>query len=151
MENAEPNIQYCVNLFMVSNMEASLKFYVDGLGFTLRNTWTPHSKIEWCWLQRDGGPLMLQEFRTSETKPYLMGDKPGAGVSAWFQCRDSLVLYQEFTAKGVAVDEPFVGNGLWDVSLKDPDGYGLHFESPTDVPEETMYSDWMASEGKGER
>ena len=151
MENTDPNIQYCVNLFMVSNMEASLKFYVEGLGFTIRNTWTPRGTIEWCWLQRDGGPLMLQEFRTSETKPYLMGDKPGAGVSAWFQCHDSLALYREFIAKGVAVNEPFVGNGLWDVSLKDPDGYSIHFESPTDVPEETVYSDWMASEGKGER
>lgn len=143
----EPNIQFCANLFMVSNMEASLKFYVDGLGFTVLNTWTPRGKIEWCWLQREGGPLMLQEFRTSETKPYLMGNKPGAGVSVWFQCSDSLALYREFIEKGVDVKEPFVGNGLWDVSLTDPDGYSLHFESRTDVPEETKYSVWMASQG----
>ena len=57
----EKNIQYCVNLLMVSNMEASLKFYVDSLGFSVRNTWTPRGTIEWCWLQREGGPLMLQE------------------------------------------------------------------------------------------
>jgi lactoylglutathione lyase len=143
--NTELNIQYCANLFMVSNMEASLKFYVDGLGFTIRNTWTPRGMIEWCWLQRDGGPLMLQEFRTSKTQSYLMGDKPGAGVSVWFQCKDSLTLYREFIAQGLTVNEPFVGNGLWDVSLKDPDGYHIHFESPTDVTEETMYSEWMAS------
>ncbi|HVS94459.1 MAG TPA: VOC family protein [Mucilaginibacter sp.] len=141
----EPNVQYCVNLLMVSNMETSLKFYVDGLGFKILDTWTPHGKIEWCWLQRDGGPLMLQESRISETKPYLAGDKPGAGMSLWFQCRDSLVLYHEFIEKGITVNEPFVGNGLWDVSLKDPDGYSLHFESKTDVPEETKYSDWLKS------
>jgi lactoylglutathione lyase len=145
----EPNIQFCANLFMVSSMEASLKFYVDGLGFKLVNTWTPRGKIEWCWLQRDGGPLMLQEVRVSEDKTYLMSDKPGAGISVWFQCRDSLVLYREFVEKGIAVKEPFVGNGLWDVSLTDPDGYSLHFESPTDVPEETMYSEWLKSEVKG--
>jgi lactoylglutathione lyase len=39
--------------------------------------------------------------------------------------------------------EPFVGNQLWDVALSDPDGYRLHFESPTDVPEETRYSEWI--------
>jgi lactoylglutathione lyase len=100
-------------------------------------------------LQRDGGPLMLQEVRVSEDKTYLMSDKPGAGISVWFQCRDSLVLYREFVEKGIAVKEPFVGNGLWDVSLTDPDGYSLHFESPTDVPEETMYSEWLKSEVKG--
>jgi lactoylglutathione lyase len=137
------NIQYAIPLFMVSNMETSLKFYTDGLGFTVLNTWTPRGKIEWCWLQREGGPLMLQEFRASETKPYLSGDKPGASVSIWFQCLDSLALYHEFIDKGIDAQEPFVGNGLWDVKVIDPDGYNLHFESPTDVPEETKYSEWL--------
>ena len=134
---------------MVSNMEASLKFYVDGLGFKILNTWTPHGKIEWCWLQREGGPLMLQEFRVSENRPYLMGEKPGAGMSNWFQCRDSLALYHEFIGKGVAAKEPFVGNGLWDVQITDPDGYSIHFESSTDVPEETTYSDWLKKNKTG--
>jgi catechol 2,3-dioxygenase-like lactoylglutathione lyase family enzyme len=144
----EPNIQYCANLFMVSNMEASLKFYVDGLGFKILNTWLPRGKIEWCWLQREGGPLMLQEFRVSATKPFLMGDKPGAGVSVWFQCRDALALYREFIEKGIPAKEPFVGNGLWDLHIIDPDGYSLNFESPTDVPEETRYTEWLAAERK---
>ena len=30
---------------------------------------------------------------------------------------------------------------LWVTSLIDPDGYRLEFESPTDVPEGTEYSD----------
>jgi lactoylglutathione lyase len=143
MENNKPDIQYAVPMFMVSDMDASLKFYIDGLGFAILNTWTPCGKIEWCRLQREGGPLMLQEFRVSEKKPYLSGNKPGAGVSTWFQCRDSLVLYPEFIKKGVAVKEPFVGNGLWDVQVTDPDGYILHFESPADAPEETKYSEWV--------
>jgi hypothetical protein len=67
----------------------------------------------------------------------------GAGVSTWFQCRDSLALYNEFIEKGVNVQEPFVGNGLWDVKVSDPDGYDLHFESRTDVAEETTYSEWI--------
>ncbi len=142
MGNDQPNIQYVAPLYMVSNMETSLKFYTDGLGFAIRNTWTPRGKIEWCWLQREGGPLMLQEFRVSESRPFLLGDKPGAGVSIWFQCRDSLTLYHEFISKGIKVQEPFVGNGLWDVRVIDPDGYNLHFECPTEVPEETKYSEW---------
>lgn len=143
MKSDQPNIQYAVPFFMVSDMETSLKFYVDGLGFKMINTWTPLGKIEWCWLQREGGPLMLQEARVSEGKPFLSGDRPGAGISIWFQCRDSLALYREFINKGVNVNEPFVGNGLWDVKVTDPDGYDLHFESSTDVPEETKYSDWL--------
>jgi hypothetical protein len=33
-----------------------------------------------------------------------------------------------------------VGNGSWVTALKDPDGYELYFESPTDAAEETVYS-----------
>jgi len=142
MQNEQPNIQFSTPLFMVSNMEASLKFYVDGLGFKIMNTWTPRGTIEWCWLQREGGSIMLQEARITPEKPYLSGNKPGAGLSIWFQCLDSLVLYHEFLDNGIKADEPFVGNGLWDVRLTDPDGYYLHFESKTDVEEETMYSEW---------
>ena len=29
----------------------------------------------------------------------------------------------------------------WDTTLADPDGYCLHFESPTDTPEETKLSE----------
>jgi lactoylglutathione lyase len=68
-----------------------------------------------------------------------------AGVTIFFQCRDSLALYHEFIDKGVNASEPFVGNGLWDGKVTDPDGYNLHFESLTDVSEETKYSDWLKS------
>jgi lactoylglutathione lyase len=38
-----------------------------------------------------------------------------------------------------------VGNNLWVVELSDPDGYKVCFESPTDVPEGTKYSEWSKS------
>ena len=135
-----PHIKQAVPFFMVTTMDVSLHFYVDGLGFTLKNTWTPRGKIEWCWLDREGVALMLQEYR--EGNPNLTATK-GVGLSIWFQCEDALALYHEFISKGLTPKEPFVGNQLWDVSLTDPDGYNLHFESPTDVPEETTYGEWV--------
>lgn len=57
------NIQLAVPFFMVNDMQVSLKFYLDKLGFTLKNQWTPRGKIEWCWLQRDKVSIMLQEHR----------------------------------------------------------------------------------------
>lgn len=141
MEN-QPNITLAVPFYMVSDMQASLKFFTEGLGFELKNSWAPHGKIEWCWLSRDGVSIMLQEPRLKDGQPFLSGDKPGAGLSIWFQCRDAIALYHEFKANGLNPDEPFVGNNLWDVRIAAPDGYYLHFESPTDVPEETKYSEW---------
>lgn len=37
--------------------------------------------------------------------------------------------------------QPFVGNAMWAVSLDDPDGYSLHFQSTTDAPEASEYRD----------
>jgi lactoylglutathione lyase len=31
---------------------------------------------------------------------------------------------------------------MWVLSLSDPDGYRIEFESPTDVPEDTRFSEW---------
>jgi lactoylglutathione lyase len=103
--------------------------------------WAPRGKIEWCRLQRDEVSIMLQEPRNTEE---FDGEGPhGKGVSICFQCADALALFHEFTAQGIEIKEPFVGNGLWVVAFPDPDGYRLDFESPTDVPEETTYSEWF--------
>jgi lactoylglutathione lyase len=134
------NIKQAVPFFMVTDMDVSLHFYVQGLGFALKNTWTPRGTIEWCWLEREGVALMLQEYR--EGNPHIHSAK-GIGTSICFQCTDALALYSEFLANGLTPGEPFVGNQIWDVALTDPDGYRLHFESPTDVPEETRYSEWI--------
>ena len=133
------NIQLAVPFFMITDMEASLKFYIDKLNFTLTNKWTPFGKIEWCWLQRDNVLLMLQEPRDKEK----FNVEKGKGISICFQCEDALALYDEFKLKEVEMNEPFVGNNMWVVNFADPDGYKLDFESPTDVPEETKYSEWI--------
>jgi catechol 2,3-dioxygenase-like lactoylglutathione lyase family enzyme len=135
------NIRLAVPFFMVRDMETSLNFYIQKLGFKITNEWTPRGKIEWCRLQREAVSLMLQEPRNREK---FDADGPkGKGISICFQCIDALALYHEFTAKGVEIKEPFVGNNMWVVAFPDPDGYRLDFESPTDVPEETRYSEWF--------
>ena len=133
----EANVQQAVPFFMVHDIEASLRFYVDGLGFRKTMEWTPDGKLEWCWLEQGGAAVMLQEYR----KSYVPNDKLGIGVSVCFMCRDAITLYKEFKARGVDAKRPFVGNGLWVTEIVDPDGYRLAFESPSDAPEETEYTD----------
>ena len=67
--------------------------------------------------------------------------KVGDGVSLWFHCDDAIAIYHEVMSRGITASEPQVGNGLWDTCLDDPDGYRLHFESPTDAPEDTKLSE----------
>ena len=134
-DGSRPDIGRPVPFFMVADMQAALKFYVEGLGFRVANTWEPSGFIEWCWLDRGGVALMLQQYREGR----LPEERRGVGVSICFQCEDALALYREFVAKGLEPRRPFVGNRMWDVAIADPDGYSLHFESPTEVPEETEY------------
>lgn len=134
---AGPNVKQAVPFFMVTDMAASLRFYVAGLGFSMTHNWVPADHIEWCWLELGGAALMLQEYR-----PGKRPDGPlGQGVSVCFMCADAVQIYHELRARGVDVQRPFVGNGLWVTSVKDPDGHQLDFESPTDVPEETIYEE----------
>ena len=136
------NVKQAVPFFSVTDMPASLHFYVDGLRFVIKRQWIPEpesdatavGKIRWCWLELGEAAIMLQEFSPSDRPKETLG----AGASVCFQCVDALALYREFKSRGITTRRPpFVGNQMWVVGLTDPDGYRIEFESPTDAPEES--------------
>lgn len=139
------NVKQAVPFFGVSNMEASLRFYVDGLGFKMTRWWIPDQadsqnhykpdgRIRWCWLELGEAAIMLQEF----SPEHLPKETLGTGLNICFQCEDALALYRGFKSRGIQIHKrPFVGNRLWVVPVTDPDGYRMEFSSPTDAPEET--------------
>jgi lactoylglutathione lyase len=141
--NNKLNIRMAIPFFIVTDMAKSLEFYTKGLGFTRTNQWTPRGKIEWCWLERDQVALMLQEPASKDHVIHTSKMKKGFGVSICMQCQDALALYHEFKERGLQVTEPFVGNGMWVFHVNDPDGFHVEFASLTDVPEETVYSEWL--------
>lgn len=140
----EPNLKQAVPFFHVTNIEASIRYYVDGLGFQMVNQWVNDGKLRWCWLERGGAALMLQEFWTEGQHANVPKEKLGVGVSICFICEDALAFYREVTSRGIQARKPFVGNGMWVTSLSDPDGYRIEFESYTDAPEESEYSEQNA-------
>jgi catechol 2,3-dioxygenase-like lactoylglutathione lyase family enzyme len=130
------NLKQAVPFFNVTNIEASVQFYVEGLGFTMTKQWTSEGKLRWCWIEREGVALMLQEY----LPVHLPTEKLGVGVSVCFICEDALALYHEFKARGIDASRPFVGNGMWVTTVIDPDGYRLEIESYTDAPEESEFA-----------
>jgi lactoylglutathione lyase len=135
------NVKQAVPFFGVTNMEASLRFDIDGLGFKMKHWWipdrgehNPDGRIRWCWLELGDAAIMLREF-LPERQPK---ETLGTGASVSFMCEDALALHREFKARGMQTGKrPLVGNRLWVVPLTDPDGYGMEFASPTDAPEES--------------
>jgi catechol 2,3-dioxygenase-like lactoylglutathione lyase family enzyme len=139
---ATPNVRESVPFFGVKDMAASLRFYVDVLGFRITNRWTPDDPkvIRWCWLKHGDASLMLQTFWRDGGPGGWPEGTLGQGVSVCLMCDDALEIRRETLARGLAPSrDAFVGNNLWVVGYTDPDGYEIDFESPTDVPEGTEH------------
>lgn len=137
----ETNVQQAVPFFNVKNIEESIRFYIDGLGFEMTYRWIDEGKLRWCWLKHGGAALMLQEYRTEGHDSWTPEGKVGIGVSIYFICKDALAIYREVIERGIQATRPFVGNSMWVTSITDPDGYKIFFESYTDAAEETVYSE----------
>ena len=135
------NVKQAVPFFWVRDMNASLRFYVEGLGFKMTNHWAHEARLRWCTLVLDDVAIMLQEFWSDGPDRNLPDGQVGIGLSICFECVDALALYRELRSRKVNAKRPFVSNGMWDVTVIDPDGYRLSFESPTDAPEESEYSE----------
>jgi lactoylglutathione lyase len=135
------NVKQAVPFFWVADIEGSVRYYIDGLGFEMTKKWIHQGKLRWCWLQIGDAALMLQEFWKAGPHANVPEGKLGTGVSICFTCEDTLAIYREVTSRGIQASRPFVGNGMWVTSLSDPDGYQIDFESYTDVPEDTKYSE----------
>jgi catechol 2,3-dioxygenase-like lactoylglutathione lyase family enzyme len=136
-----PNARLAVPFFGVKDIDASLRFYVQGLGFSIVRSWSPEGRIRWCWLELGPVAVMLQEYVEDGHAGNAPPLSPGQGVCICVMCADAIAIYHGAKANGLKPATPFVGNHLWVTSLVDPDGYRLDFESPTDVPEDTVYSE----------
>ena len=133
------NVRQVVPFFTVANMERSVRFYVDDLGFAIKYRWDVNDQLRWCWITLGGASVMLQEG-------VIHGD-PSTGVAIYFICEDALAIYRDLISRSVPASEPEVLNSLWVTSMQDPDGYNIHFESPTDIPEHTKLSDLPSTSG----
>ena len=142
---AHANVKQVLPFLRVSEMEHSVRYYVEGLGFAMKHQWIVDEKLRWCWLTLGGAALMLQEESPrKEHDPSIPGRKVGDGVALCFQCEDALAISPQTVSRAIQASEPQVGNSMWVTTLSDPDGYRLEFASITDVAEETKLSDLHA-------
>lgn len=121
-------IRQLVPLLFVEDIAASAAFYQHRLGFAITEQWEPEGKLAWCRLVRDGAAVMLQQACPEEDGP---AKGRGRGVVFYFNCDDADGFHAELTSRGLAAPQPQAAYyGMNQISLQDPDGYELCFQSP---------------------
>ncbi len=114
-------------LLSVFDIEASLRFYCEILGFTLKTR-----ANYWAWIERDGVDLMLNTLYDPDQqpeKPDLTRAATHEDVTLYFGCSDVDAAYEHFVAQGIPVEKPHVASyGMKQLYLKDPDDFGLCFQ-----------------------
>jgi hypothetical protein len=124
------NVKQVVPFLRVSSMERSIRYYIDGLGFSIRHKWVVDGKLRWCWLERGRAALMLEEGQGARAP----AGKVGQGVSLCFTCEDAVAFCHEIRSAESKRQSRRWGNARWVTCLAEPDGYRLNFESTTETP-----------------
>ena len=129
MIGAQPTaaVRELIPLLFVDDIQGCVAFYVGKLGFAIEAKWEPQGALAWCKLRRDGAAIMLQQA-TDEDAP---ASQRGRGVDFYFNCDDVEAMYAEVVARGLNVEAPKESHyGEKQLSLRDPGGYSLCFQSP---------------------
>ncbi len=119
-------------LLQVFDMETSIRFYCDVLGFEIGATSKPSGHFGWALLRLDGCELMLNTAYEDDERPPA---PDAARVSAhddttiYFGCPDVDAAYEHLRNKGLDVKRPKIAPyGMKQLYLHDPDGYNLCFQ-----------------------
>ena len=125
--------------FEVFDMNASVAFYQDRLGFEVvfasPEVATAEGRFShFVRLGRDGVDLMLNTAYDSNERPPARTEARWAGcrhVALYIDVEDVEGLYAEMSARGLKATPPAnTRYGYLAFSAQDPDGYGIIFHSP---------------------
>jgi catechol 2,3-dioxygenase-like lactoylglutathione lyase family enzyme len=114
--------------FIVKDIDTSLAFYVDKLGFTVSFK-GPDDDPYFGIVERDGAWLMLKAI-TPEVGPVPNHSRHGwARWDAYIHVPDVDALYEEYKSRGIAFYSKLDVNSdnLRGFELQDADGYVLYF------------------------
>ena len=108
----------------VNDIERSIRFYRDGLGFSTGEEWKDGDKLVGVMLQSDQVMLMLGQDDFAKGRDRAKG----LGVRLYFQVAGDIdALAERATAAGLKLDSgpADLGWGPTGFTLTDPDGYKL--------------------------
>ncbi|MFO1021097.1 MAG: VOC family protein [Planctomycetales bacterium] len=124
-----------VPLLHVFDMQASLRFYCDILGFSIVSTSTPVTNFYWALLKRGDLTLMLNTAYEEDERPATPDPVRFAAHSdtaLYFSCDNPRQVCDYLRDHDWPAHEPNITHyGMTQVYTRDPDGYQICFQSPT--------------------
>ncbi len=115
---------------MVSDVEETIEYYTDTLGFTLLMTVPETGKLDWAMVKRNDVVLMFQTKKSlSSGLPRLAGEKPGGGLTFYIKVDRITELHEEFFNNEVEIisDLESTFYNTIEFSIVDVNGYILTF------------------------
>jgi predicted enzyme related to lactoylglutathione lyase len=110
-------VECIIPILRVANLAASIRFYVNVLGFQV--DWGDGPESEMCSVSRDGRSIML-----------CQGDQGHRGTWVWIGVEDIEPLHAQLVAAGAKVVlEPTNFDWAYEFRIEDPDGHVLRFGS----------------------
>ena len=125
------NLTYISPSFIVSNLKASIAFYVDKLGFAVHFI-GPDSDPFWAIVGRDNISIFLKAI-APDIKPIPNHTRhKWARWDAYISTTDPDILFEEYQSNGVVFHQPIKDDddGLRGFEVADADGYVLFFGRP---------------------
>lgn len=130
MQESPTRVRELWPLLVVQDMQRSLMFYRDLLGFELLDQAENDGQVFWCRLRCGGATLMLQQAEAEDGS----ADGRGKGVTFYFVCNDADAMYVDLSTRGLELQLPTVAcYGMKQLPVPEPDGYILCFESPCEM------------------
>ena len=127
-ESAERNLASIRPFFIVKDLQASIAYYIDRLGFQLDYE-GPADHPFYAGVSRDGIGIMLKAIRPDVLPCPNHVRHEWARWDASIYALDPDVLFDEFSQRGVSFVKKlsFIDEGLWGFEVADADGYVLAF------------------------
>lgn len=116
---------------MVSDVDRSVEFYRDVLGFDLEMSVPDESgdNLQWAMMSREGTAVMLQSVESiTDEYPHWSDKDPGGTFALFVKMTGLLPYHEQVSAKTDILKDPYeTFYGMREFQLRDPDGYIFTF------------------------
>ena len=127
MEKSETSIRSAVPTFLVADVAATARWYVENLGFEIAGHFPYEEPYAYASVQRGAAEIMLLSLPGYQ-KPDLRNQRPAGLWDAYLRTEGVHSLYRSYEGRAFIemdlIERPY---GDWEFEVRDPNGYLLVF------------------------